>query len=272
MPRRDEIDPALVKHFAWSFVPPDKTAEVSSETLRAARAAEQAETVAETPADADAPEAEVAQQDERALAEMHARSRAACEPLAVGIADAWATVDAEKRLAAVKRLLSRANRLGVEIVGMQEWPVEAVRMLRLLVEVGPRLSRGQRERGASVAGLMPLDHPETADLLSRPRARATRRSPTGSSPTTSGCPTWATTRRSSRGWPTSSTTGRRTRPARSRSSSSRASRGVGPPWRRCGARFAFRASRSGRARSMRWPRRSPARSRPRTSCRCCAIS
>jgi hypothetical protein len=165
MPRRDEIDPALVKHFAWSFVPPDKTAEVSSETLRAARAAEVDEAAAETPSDADAPEVEVAQQDERALAEMHARSRAACEPLAIGIADAWAIADADKRLAAAKRLLSRANRLGVEIVGMQEWPVEAVRMLRLLVEVGPRLSRGQRERGASVAGLMPLDHPETADLL-----------------------------------------------------------------------------------------------------------
>src|SRR5215472_14250894 len=125
MPRRDEIDPALAKHFAWSFVPPDKTAEVSSEQLRAARAVEQpGDEGAAAEAEGDAPSVEVAQQDERALAEMHARSRAACEPLAAGIADAWATTDPEKRLAAVKRLLSRANRLGVEIVGMQEWPVE----------------------------------------------------------------------------------------------------------------------------------------------------
>ena len=156
MPRRDEIDATLAKHFAWSFVPPDRTAEVG-EVLRAAEAS-----AASEPPAAPAPPPP---QDEAAIEAFQARSRAACRPLAEAIASAWATADEEKRVAQVKRLLSRAHRLGVEIVGMQEWPVEAVRLLRMIALHGARLSRGQRERGASVASLMPLDHPETADLL-----------------------------------------------------------------------------------------------------------
>ena len=48
---------------------------------------------------------------------------------------------------------------------MQEWPIESVRLLRLLLQHAPRMTRRQRERVASVSSLMPLDHPEAAELL-----------------------------------------------------------------------------------------------------------
>ena len=133
MPRRDEIDAILAKHFAWSFVPPEETAQVE-DTLRAAEAQPrprpQPFPLAAEPA--------TAERDEQALEEFRARSRAACQPLALAVAEAWAEADDEERFSAVKRLLARANRLGVEVVGMQEWPVEAVRLLRLLVRYAPR--------------------------------------------------------------------------------------------------------------------------------------
>jgi hypothetical protein len=157
MASRDEIDANLAKHFAWSFVPSDKTAEVN-EKLRAAVEAAAAEPPAVNPPPVPVRDDEAAE----AIAE---RSRVSCKPLAGAIAEAWTISDEAERLAALKRCLSRAHRLGIEVMGMQAWPLEAVRMLRLLAQHGARLSRAQRERAASVASLMPLNHPETADLL-----------------------------------------------------------------------------------------------------------
>jgi hypothetical protein len=165
MPRRDEIDAALAKHFAWSFVPPEQTAQVDEKLSAAeAAAAAAASQTAPAPAGSDAPPAAEPDRDQ-AHEEFRARATAACRPLAAAIAEAWAMADEDSRLPLVKRVLSRAHRLGVEIVGMEAWAVEAVRLLRMVVRHAPRLSRGQRERGAAVASLLPLDHPETADLL-----------------------------------------------------------------------------------------------------------
>jgi hypothetical protein len=162
MPRRDEIDPTLAKHFAWSYVPPEETAQVD-EKLHAAEAASAAAARPAAPVTAEPPR--TAPHDEQALEEFRARSRAACRPLALATAEAWAESEHETRFQAVKRLLARSHRLGVEVVGMQEWPIESVRLLRLLLQYAPRMTRRQRERVASVASLMPLDHPETAELL-----------------------------------------------------------------------------------------------------------
>jgi hypothetical protein len=166
MPRRDEIDATLAKHFAWSFVPPDQTAQVN-EKLGAAQAAASAAApqTATGSAGAEATAPTAPPHDEQAQEEFRARATAACRPLAAAIAEAWAMADDESRLPLVKRVLSRAHRLGVDIMGMEAWPVEAVRLLRLMVRHGPRLSRGQRERAAAVASLLPLNHAETADLL-----------------------------------------------------------------------------------------------------------
>jgi hypothetical protein len=161
MPRTDEIDALLATHFAWSFVRPAETAQVD-EKLRAVEAAIAASQPSHVPAAEDTPREA---RDDQALSEFRARSRAVCEPVARAAAEAWREGEAEPRFQAVKRLLARSHRLGVEIVGMQAWPVESVRLLRLLVRYAPRMTRRQRERAAVVASLMPLDHPETAELL-----------------------------------------------------------------------------------------------------------
>jgi hypothetical protein len=154
MARRDEIDATLAKHFAWTFVASDKTADVSDKLRAATEAAPAEPSIVHPP---PLPPADAAIMEER--------SRAACKALAEAVAEAWTVGDEQERFVALKRCLSRAHRLGVDIMGMQAWPVEAVRLLRMLAAQGGRLSRAQRERAAAVASLMPLDHPETADLL-----------------------------------------------------------------------------------------------------------
>jgi hypothetical protein len=157
MVRRDEIDAALAKHFAWRFVPPAETARVE-EALRAAEAAEGRGDESPSPAAVDE---ETAVEDER----LEAQARAACEPLAIAVAEAWAEADADKQVALVKRLIARAARLAFKLHGFLGWPLEAVRLLRLVVRCSPRLTRKQRERALDFAPLMPLDHDEAAELL-----------------------------------------------------------------------------------------------------------
>ncbi|MGH7298620.1 MAG: hypothetical protein ACRELB_27010, partial [Polyangiaceae bacterium] len=158
MPRSDDaIDPLLAKRFAWRFAPPGETPDVGD--------------LAEESSPSAAPPVEVALApahhglDEEALAEQRARLRSACEPIAFAVAEAWALTSTEERLAAVKRLLARATRLGMQITGMEHWPLEAVRLLRLLAQHAPQLTRRQRDRAASLSSLVPLDHAETAELL-----------------------------------------------------------------------------------------------------------
>ena len=156
MHRRDEIDPKLAKHFAWSFVLPGQTAKVT-EQLRAAQAAEGEEE--------PAPEVLVEPADEQAMAQVQTQSAEACRPLAAAIAEAWALTDDEERQRATKRLLVRADRLGFELTGLQQFAVEGVRFLRLLVRCAPSMTRRQHERSERVASLVPIDHPEASDLL-----------------------------------------------------------------------------------------------------------
>ena len=155
MPRRDEIDATLATHFAWTFVPADRH-ELAAAKVEAALGAAK-----ELPGEQPEPVMADPAEDERRARE----AASACRPLAEAIAAAWACADQPARLRLAKRLLPRAERLGFSLLGLIEWPVEAVRLLRLCVEVAPRLSRKQRERVAFVARLVPLDHAETADLL-----------------------------------------------------------------------------------------------------------
>src|SRR5580704_13748231 len=154
MQRRDEIDAKLAKHFAWSFVPPDKTA-VVAEQLRAAETAE-----SERPGPPPSQRAELPPIDST-----QAKLREAGRALAHAIADTWSMTGDEALERAVKRLLVRADRLGFDLLVLQHWPVEAVRLLRLFVRHGARWTRRQRERASRVASLLPIDHPEIAELL-----------------------------------------------------------------------------------------------------------
>ncbi len=153
MSQRDRIDSALAKHFAWAFARPGETVPVAARLEAASAQAAEAVVVAVAPVD----EAE----GERWRETM----RAACRPLAAGVSAAWALEDEEGAARAVKRLLGRADRLAGELVGMDAHPAEAVRLVRLFVRHGPKMTRRQRERACAVAALVPLAHPETADLF-----------------------------------------------------------------------------------------------------------
>jgi hypothetical protein len=169
MHRHDEIDATLAKHFAWTFVKPGDSVQLS-ERLRAAEEAaatvpgdirddsrseggERATAGEEGPRSDDAPEPS------------RARARAACRALATAVTEAWDQADEQASFNAAKRLLARADRLGIELWEMREWPLEAVRLLRLFVRSAPRMTRRQRERSASVATFVPLEHPEASELL-----------------------------------------------------------------------------------------------------------
>jgi hypothetical protein len=178
MHRHDEIDAALAKHFAWTFVRPGDSVELV-ERLRAAEAAATLAKASEVgnavPGASDVsavadlyPAGNVASEEvpgAKAKDAGRAGARTACRGLAAGVAEAWGMLDERLRFAAVKRLLLRADRLGVELWEMHAWPLEAVRLLRLLVLFGPRMTRRQRERSASVATFVPVDHPEAVELL-----------------------------------------------------------------------------------------------------------
>ncbi len=158
MHRRDELDATLAKHFAWTFAQPGDVARL----LERARMAHEGSgglpsDVAST--DVGAGHAAGAAETSRAKAQL------SCRSLAVAVGSAWELTGDPERQQAVKRLLARADRLGVELLEMHRWPVDAVRLLRLFVHFGATMTRRQRERCASVAALVPLDHPEVADLL-----------------------------------------------------------------------------------------------------------
>jgi hypothetical protein len=164
MRRGDELDATLAKHFAWSFIKPGDTALLTSR-LQAAEAAEGVEQAHGVDADVHGPASVDDLAPDDGGARSHEKARAACRPLAAAVADAWAMDDDTAAARATKRLLLRADRLGVALVGMDAHPAEGVRLLRLLVRYGSKMTRRQRERVSSVATMVPLVHAETTDLF-----------------------------------------------------------------------------------------------------------
>lgn len=174
--RRDEIDPKLARHFAWSFVRADES-ESLAESLRAfeeeARAA--ATATPATPAAAAGASGAAAdpQRDDDSPAldpqtaqKFRERARAACRPIAKMVEQAWAADEGAEQLAVVEKLVSRAGKLSFELVAMGDYPREAVRLLRLIVRHGPKLGKRRRKRAVSIAPWVPLDgDPDLAELL-----------------------------------------------------------------------------------------------------------
>src|SRR5580704_3677914 len=100
----DRLDTALAKHFAWCFAAPGGTVDVA-ERLRWAREEQAAYGELALPSGPSASvEIEITAQ----------RGRSLCSDLAVTVASAWALEDPEASLAATKRLLSRADRMGTD--------------------------------------------------------------------------------------------------------------------------------------------------------------
>src|SRR5712671_5950511 len=107
MQRRDQIDPTLAKHFAWMFVRPGDTAQLTERL----RAVEQAITAgAQRPAGEESKALVVSVADDGETERSRAKAKAACRALATAIADAWASTDpgggdVPAALPLVKRLL-----------------------------------------------------------------------------------------------------------------------------------------------------------------------
>jgi len=151
----DRLDTALAKYFAWCSVPPGGMVDVA-ERLRRAR---EDQAAYGEPSGLVSPAQPV---DAELRAE---RAVSLCSDLAGAVADAWALIDVEASLVATRRLLSRADRLGPDVYAMEAHPTEAVRLLRLLVRHGAKLTRRQRERAAALTERMPLAHPEVIELF-----------------------------------------------------------------------------------------------------------
>jgi|SRR5579884_1090653 len=154
---RDQIDATLAKYFAWAFARPSEVADVADVAARL-RASERPS----APVPADLPPPAI---DERELERSREKARALCRPLAAAVDEAWALGAGEPGARATKRVLARADRLGVELAGMDAFPAQAVRLVRLAVRHAATLTRRQRERAAAAAASLALEHPEVADLL-----------------------------------------------------------------------------------------------------------
>ncbi|HEX8794766.1 MAG TPA: hypothetical protein VF765_27655 [Polyangiaceae bacterium] len=173
MLRRDEIDPKLAKHFAWSYVPPDQTAALD-DAQRAALDAQGAQSTVELPADSEPPAALDAEESDAPedpkdaeIEEIRERARRLVEPVADMIAEAWDSPaeDDEERFQTTRRLLVRVGRMGFDVMGFDRRPVEITRLLRMVVRIWDRLTPRIRETAERVAGIAPLVDPEAADLL-----------------------------------------------------------------------------------------------------------
>lgn len=174
MNRDDRIDASLAKHFAWSFARTGSHGSHGSrgvmadleQRLRAARGSTPPPPL--EPHERDAAPPPPAPLDEHAIEAARLRVRRACRPLAAAVEKAWA-LDQEghetRGAQAAKRLLARAERLDHVLAGFDEQPVVAVRLVRLFVRHGAKMTDAQRERAAEVATLLPLDDPEAGDLL-----------------------------------------------------------------------------------------------------------
>lgn len=173
MSRRDEIDPKLAKHFAWTYVPADQTAALD-DAQRAALDAQGAQSAVELPPDSEpppgseAPESDApAGAQDAEIEEIRERARRLAEPVADLIAEAWeAPADGEEeRFQTTRRLLVRAGRMGLDVMGFDRRPLEITRLLRMVVRCWDRLTPRLRETAERVAAIAPLVDPEAADLL-----------------------------------------------------------------------------------------------------------
>ena len=150
----DRIDARLAKYFAWAFASSRTAAEIA-DRLHAADGRQEDRSFALPRGAGDA-----------LAAAKRARSAVdACRPLSLAIAKTWTMPPNDAFRRAVKRLVGHADRLGFDLIGLREWPAEGVRLLRMALRCAPVMTPRQREAALRVAGAVPLDHPETADLL-----------------------------------------------------------------------------------------------------------
>ncbi|MDI1484402.1 hypothetical protein [Polyangium sp. y55x31] len=140
-PKRDVLDSALASRFAWRVAPPP---EPSPEPTEAPPAPDLDPTASP------------------GFAEHAAR---ACEELAKDVRKAWALASPSAQAAATQRLKRFARRIGFEILGMSRYPLEAVRLLRLVTRHIEAAPIRQTEMFQLAWLPLPDRHPEVIELI-----------------------------------------------------------------------------------------------------------
>jgi hypothetical protein len=153
MTKRDVLDKEMARRFAWRIAEPEAPpAPVEAPASAAPPAA------APPPPDPEA---------ERVRAEYAAQR---CKELAREVARVWAMTSLPEQAAATQRLLRLATRLSFDILRMDNHPLEAVRLWRLVIRHRTSSSSTARRRRSSAMfelGFMPVSsrQGEVVDLL-----------------------------------------------------------------------------------------------------------
>ena len=154
MGKSDELDPHLAAAYAWRVLKP-------GEQLEPEPTPEESDTAKAEPAGSDPDEASPSN---AALEELRARALRVCAALADGIDRAW-SLPPEKKPSAVDALIESAAKLGLGLTAMQHYPLQSVRLLRLVVACGDGLSGEADEAAQGCALWLDYSHPEIVDLL-----------------------------------------------------------------------------------------------------------
>lgn len=172
MGKSDELDPRLAAAYAWRILKPGESLEPEPEPEPTPR--EDDENDGDEKADAPTGKQARAAASAKALEELRNDAARACQSLADGVDRAWALPPEQKPIA-VDALVESAAKLGIGLTAMQEHPLQSVRLLRLVIACGDRLSSEADEAALGCALWLDYTHPEIIDaLLELSRAGDTR--------------------------------------------------------------------------------------------------
>lgn len=138
--KRDIIDPELAKRMAWRALPPEGMDEPKV-------------TAAPPPPDPEAAKAFVEAMEN------------GCHALAEDVRAAWAMSSSSHRVIATRNLLRRAQRLGLGLVRMEDHPLEAIRLFRLVARHAAVLPIRSTTGFALSWMRLSARHPELEDLI-----------------------------------------------------------------------------------------------------------
>ena len=155
MAKNDELDRSRARQFAWGLTPPlDGEPEATDEpTVELEALDEELEIQSES------------EDDSASLNDWRERAREVCGLLADGILRVWAMTDDAKQAEGTSALALRAAELGLGAVGMQDHPLESIRLLRLIARHRQRLSPDAQQASRAAAPWLDFSHPEVAELV-----------------------------------------------------------------------------------------------------------
>jgi hypothetical protein len=161
MGKHDELDASRAQAFAWRVYRPGEPFEPPE---------------IEPDPEIDPPDEDAG--DASALPSLEAFRRDAvdaCAALAAGVDRAWMVAEPAQQAAAVSELLRRAGALGISLTAIHDRPLQSVRLVRLAVRIGERLTAADREAACQSLPWLDYSHPEVADLLVEVAEAADRR-------------------------------------------------------------------------------------------------